>query len=181
MWSLIRVNFMLFLVNSGTDARVGPIATKLWPKEMARSKIVFLLKINLNDILVNQEQKQFLIQSNSWATLYTVGKVITWKFLTDACVTLPWKLRTYDCVSSFQTGVLLWSSRMPSIDLALYLSIRPSCEELALKAIRWPSEVMPGSTTVILRGPLNPRTLVSYITPTSSWRWLERSCKVREN
>ena len=105
----------------------------------------------------------------------------TWKFLTDACVTLPWKLRTYDCVSSFQTGVLLWSSRMPSMDLALYLSIRPSWEELALKAIRWPSEVMPGSTTVILRGPLNPRTFVSYITPTSSWRWLERSCKAKEN
>lgn len=29
-----------------------------------------------------------------------------WKFFTEACVTLPWKLRTNDWVCSFQLGDL---------------------------------------------------------------------------
>ena len=37
-----------------------------------------------------------------------------------------------------------------------------------LKSILRASEDIPGITTVILRGPLNPRTLVSYMTATSS-------------
>ena len=42
--------------------------------------------------------------------------------------------------------------------------VRPmseSCAVAAVTATRCRSSVMPGSTTVILRGPLKPRTLVS--------------------
>ena len=39
-----------------------------------------------------------------------------------------------------------------------------------LKSILRASEDIPGMITVIRRGPLNPRTLVSYITATSSCR-----------
>ena len=44
------------------------------------------------------------------------------------------------------------------------------CNEVTLKSIRRASEDIPGMITVILLGPLNPRTFVSYITATSSWR-----------
>ena len=44
------------------------------------------------------------------------------------------------------------------------------CNEVTLKSILRASEDIPGMITVILLGPLNPRTFVSYITATSSWR-----------
>lgn len=56
-----------------------------------------------------------------------------WKFLMEACVTLPLKLSTWEAVSSFHTGVLLWSSIRFSILLFWCLINKPShsCIELA--------------------------------------------------
>lgn len=50
-----------------------------------------------------------------------------WKFFTEACVTRPWKLSTYDCVSSFQTGVLFCNSMMVSVFLFCQRASRVSC------------------------------------------------------
>ena len=56
--------------------------------------------------------------SDSWTS---------WKFFTDAFVTRPWKLSTYDCVSSFQTGVLFRNSTRLSMLLVFQLSKIPWC------------------------------------------------------
>lgn len=49
-----------------------------------------------------------------------------WKFLMDACVTLPLKFKTCDAVSSFHTGVLLRSSIRFSMFLFWCFARRPS-------------------------------------------------------
>ncbi len=72
---------------------------------------------NANQIVHKTKMIIFNSRSLSW---------MIWKFLTDAWVTLPWKLSTYDCVSSFHTGVLLWSSITLSVLLFCHRASRDS-------------------------------------------------------
>lgn len=72
----------------------------------------------------------FCPHADYWNNLRSLSWMI-WKFFTEAWVTLPWKLSTYDCVSSFHTGVLLWSSITLSVFLFCHLASSDSwsCNE----------------------------------------------------
>lgn len=89
-----------------------------------------------DNLTVNSDLYSFTVETKpidltdrySQSLLWTI-----WKFLMEACVTLPLKLSTWDEVSSFHTGVLLWSSIRLSNLLFWYLINKPSqsCKELA--------------------------------------------------
>lgn len=80
-----------------------------------------LLKAIANACKAHKGYRKSIVNTSSdvrpnCITIYSGSESWTnWKFFTDACVTRPWKFKTYDCVSSFQTGVLLCNSTTLSI------------------------------------------------------------------
>lgn len=89
--------------------------------------LVHALLIDVDLITARQHERE-TISISSPSLLWTI-----WKFLMEAWVTLPLKLSTWDALSSFHTGVLLWSSIRFSVLLFWCLINRPShsCKELA--------------------------------------------------
>lgn len=80
-----------------------------------------LLKAIANACKAHKGYRKSIVNTSSdvrpnCITIYSGSESWTsWKFFTDACVTRPWKFKTYDWVSSFQTGVLLCNSTTLSI------------------------------------------------------------------
>lgn len=115
-----------------------------------------------------------------------------WKFLTEAWVTRPWKLSTYDWVCSFQLGDLFTRVTSLSVLLFAWRTSRVSSSYNKVKMFLWnilhiidisrgfknweqltffgwmdtlsSFSNMPGMITVIFLGPLNPSTFVSWNT-----------------
>ena len=96
---------------------------------------------------------------------------INQKFFTLALSTRPLKLSTKACTCSFHFGGLLKKNMM---SLASLLSNLPwivsACCSVSGQKSSYPSRFTIGNRTFILRGPLEPRTFVSYYTTPCCYR-----------